>query len=142
MRCCAAIGRSVLVTGLVAVAGCATVIEDDPAATGGGSGAAVTAPSPTAPATTEAGLALIEEELSTLSGKIAASDGDNESIELIVATWGEIRDDVEAQRPELIRGFDATIEMAEFAVERTRPADADKASANLGEYLANYFGTS
>jgi hypothetical protein len=32
--------------------------------------------------------------------------------------------------------------MAGAAVERTRPADADKASANLSEYLDNYSGRS
>jgi hypothetical protein len=142
MRWFPAIGRGVLVAGLLAATGCATVIEDDPAATGGGSGTVVTTPPPTSPATPEAGLALIEGELTTLSGKIATGDGDNESIGLIVTTWSEIRDEIEAERPELIRGFDATIEMAEFAVERTRPADADKASANLADYLDNYYGRS
>jgi hypothetical protein len=136
-----AIGRSLLVAATLATAGCATVIEDDPAATATGSGTALTTPPPTPPATTNDGLALIDEELAALSGKIASGDGDNGSIELIVATWSAIRSDVEAERPELIRGFDATIAMAESAVERTRPADADKAFANLNAYLDNYFGT-
>jgi hypothetical protein len=113
------------------------VVEDDPEAAGTGSVATTTT---TLPADADAGLELIADELAALSGRIAGGDGDNESIALVVAAWGSVRSEVEAARPELIRGFDATIAMAEQAVERTRPADADKASANLAEYLDNYYG--
>lgn len=125
--------RGLVFGAVLTLSSCATVIEDDPEATD-----ATSVPATTLPVTVEVGLVALEDELRTLSGKIAAGEGDDESIELIVATWESIRSDVDAERPELIRGFDATIEMAELAVERTRPADADKAAANLGQYLDNY----
>ncbi len=130
-----AIGCAIVL--VLTASGCATVIEDDEAATTD-TGAGATAPPTTVPTDADAGLALILDELSALSWKIADGDGDDESLALIVATWAAIRDEVETATPGMIRGFDATIEMAEVAVTRTRPADADKAASNLGDYIDTY----
>ena len=70
--------------------------------------------------------------MSRLSAQIS-EDGDEDK-----ATAGADRRDlggrrpeVEATRPELLESIQTTVDMATSAVERNRPADADKAFSNL-----------
>ncbi len=44
------------------------------------------------------------------------------------------------QRPDLLEGFDAVIQLVRRSVERRRPADADKAHKNLLTLIAAYDG--
>ena len=53
--------------------------------------------------------------------------GADESLARIQEIWIVARPDVETTAPELANGIGATVDMAATAVERTRPADADKA---------------
>ncbi len=46
--------------------------------------------------------------------------------------------EVEAARPDLLDRFETTVDMALSAVERNRPADADKAFSNLTDLIDNY----
>lgn len=101
------------------------------------------------PATTEpiAGSAadLLPEmgvDMSRLSGEIVGdTDGDeDETIARIEASWGAIRDEIEATRPELVNGIQATVDMARTAVDANRPADADKAFSLLTDLIDAYTG--
>jgi hypothetical protein len=80
-------------------------------------------------------------EMSRLSAQVA-EDGDAETVTLanIVAIWAAAEPQVEATRPELVDGFDTTVVMATSAVERKRPADADKAFSLLTDLVDNFTG--
>lgn len=79
-------------------------------------------------------------EMSRLSGVIAEGGDDDETLARIAKIWDTIRLDVATTRPELVEGIDATIDMAKLAVDRTRPADADKGFSILTDLVDNYFG--
>ena len=49
-----------------------------------------------------------------------------------------LRPEIAAQRPDLLEGFDAVIQLVRRSVERRRPADADKAHKNLLTLIAAY----
>lgn len=82
----------------------------------------------------------ISIEMSRLSSEIA-DDGDEEAtIARIEASWEAIRGEVEASRPELVNGIQATIDMARTAVDANRPADADKAFGLLTDLIDAFVG--
>ncbi len=80
-------------------------------------------------------------EMSRLSSQIS-EDGDEDKATLarITAIWAAARPEVEATRPDLLESFQVTVDMATSAVERNRPADADKAFSNLTRLVDNYTG--
>ena len=77
-------------------------------------------------------------EMSRLGSQIAEGGDKDETLERIERLWDRIRPDIEAERPELLDGFGATIEMAQIAVERSQPADADKAFALLTDLVDRF----
>lgn len=81
-------------------------------------------------------------EMSRLSELVVQNDGDNEALEIIVQIWDRIRPEIAADRPELVNGIAATVDMARIAVERTRPADADKAFKLLTDLVDKFTGDS
>lgn len=139
----------VALTALAAATGCGTTVEDDTAVDDTSSGA-VEEPAPEgsgrsgddapAPGTAMAGstadvLALIGDELRGLSAEIGGGGDDDAVIERIEAGWATIRDDIGDTRPELLDRIQATIDMARLAVDRRRPADADKAYGLLTDLI-------
>jgi len=66
-------------------------------------------------------------EMSSLSFKIADEGGQKESLARMEAIWIVIRPEIQVNTPKLLNGFDTTMEMSRTAVNRIRPADADKA---------------
>ena len=82
----------------------------------------------------------LDRELAALSERIVENEGDDDALARVDALWAAARPDVEASRPELLSGFDGVIRLATTAVERRRPADADKARLNLTTLLAAYAG--
>jgi hypothetical protein len=80
-------------------------------------------------------------EMSRLSAQVA-EDGnfDDATLATILAIWAVAKPEVEATRPELVVGFDTTVVMATSAVERKRPADADKAFNLLTDLVDSYTG--
>ena len=72
-------------------------------------------------------LGAIGEELSGLGFQISDDGDEDATIALIEERWRAIRDAVDAERPDLTGQFQVTIDMARTAVDRNRPADADKA---------------
>jgi hypothetical protein len=66
-------------------------------------------------------------------------DGDDKgSAERIDALWQAARQEVAANRPELLADFDANVRRCADAVRFRRAADADKAAANLRALVTAY----
>lgn len=152
----------------IALAGCATTVDDpdDDAATPASTGADVTdVPEGAEPALADGELiegGVIDDtvpvattltggaaadllpdmatEMSRLSGLIAESTTDDESLARIESIWDSIRTEIADTRPELVDGIGATVDMARTAVGSTRPADADKAFSILTDLVDKYFG--
>lgn len=78
-------------------------------------------------------------EMSRLSGTIVQG-GDAETIAIINGTWTAVRDDISTTRPELVDSMQVTIDMANTAVERNRPADADKAFSLMSDLIDAFLG--
>jgi hypothetical protein len=81
-------------------------------------------------------------DMSRLSAQIAADGDETATLERIEANWAAIRAEVDRDRPELIDGIQTTIDMARNAVERKRPADADKAFSILRDLIDSFTGDS
>lgn len=79
-------------------------------------------------------------EMSRLGSLVAEGDGDDDAFARIQTIWDRIRPEIEAERPELLNGIMATIDMARTAVQRTRPADADKAFSLLTNLVDQFTG--
>ena len=79
--------------------------------------------------------------MSRLSAQVA-EDGDAEIATLakIVGMWAAAEAQVRATHPELVSSIQTTVEMARSAVERKRPADADKAFSLLTSLVDSYTG--
>lgn len=88
--------------------------------------------------TTDELLVEMSDQMRQLSTQIAGEGDEKATFQRIDAIWIVARPEVEASRPELVHGLDTTVEMAETAVVRIRPADADKALQILG-ILVNRF---
>jgi hypothetical protein len=84
-------------------------------------------------------LGAMATEVSQLSAQVS-EDGDAEEATLaaIVATWAIVEPQVRAARPELVASFQTTVDMATSAVQRKRPADADKASILLHDLVDSF----
>jgi hypothetical protein len=81
-------------------------------------------------------------DMSRLSAEIAGDGDEDVTIARIERTWAAIEPEVEATRPELVNGIQATVDMARTAVDANRPADADKAFSILNDLIDNFTGDS
>ena len=79
-------------------------------------------------------------EMSRLSELVVQGKGDDEAFETIVQIWDRIRPEIAADWPELVNGIGTTVDMSRIAVERTRPADADKAFKLLSDLVDQFTG--
>ena len=79
-------------------------------------------------------------EMSRLGSRVAEGGDDHATLARIEQIWERIRPEIERDRPELLNGLGATIVMARTAVERTRPADADKAFSLLTDLVDQFTG--
>jgi hypothetical protein len=157
-------------TAITTLAACGTTTveddADDPASelseeelTGGGdrelaeddvspldTGVIVDSDAPPAPAAVEGSAAdLLPEigiEMSRLSAEIAGDGDEDQTIALIESQWDAIQAEVEETSPGLVSGIQTTIEMARTAVDRNRPADADKAFILLNDFIDDFTGDS
>ena len=85
-------------------------------------------------------LAAIAAEVGELSEKLVDNRGQGEALARVQAQWEAVRPVVESDRPELLAGFESAIGQVERAVERRRPADADKAARSLASLIAAFTG--
>ena len=70
------------------------------------------------------------------SERIIDNEGQAAALARIEAIWQALRADLESDRADLVPGFESVVELAEIAVARRRPADADKARLNATVLLA------
>jgi hypothetical protein len=132
---------AVSATLLVALAGCATTVdESDSSLQIAGETAAPTIPTTTLPISGTAAelLPQIATELSQLNGQIAAEGDQRATLARIEAIWLVAKPEVEQQRPDLVGVMQTAIDMARNGVVRTRPADADKAYKILTDLIERY----
>lgn len=83
-------------------------------------------------------LPVILEEVRVLSTRVADNDGDTLAAARIEALWSSIADEVLAARPDLAEDFDFVVSRCRLAVDRQRPADADRAYRNLAILVAEF----
>jgi hypothetical protein len=83
-------------------------------------------------------LAALSAETGALSTALIDNEGQREALARIEELWAGLRPEIAAERPDLVEGFDATIQLVRRSVERRRPADADKAHKNLLILIAAY----
>ena len=69
-------------------------------------------------------------------------EGKNEQIDLIGALWDAVRDELTASDSEAADAVGRMVALARTAVERNRPADADKAARFAGQVIDQYLGSS
>jgi len=81
-------------------------------------------------------------DVSRLSAEISEDGDEDATLARIQANWAAISGEIERDRPELLNGIQTTIDMATTAVERNRPADADKAFSILNDLIDNFTGDS
>ena len=124
-----AIGPALALT--VVVAACAETTVESPETTA-------------APVTTGATVAdpldALAAEVAALSAALIDNDGQREALARIEELWSEVRTEIAGERPELVDGFEAIIGQLRRAVDRRRPADADKAYKNLLTLVNAYQG--
>jgi hypothetical protein len=75
-------------------------------------------------------------EVGALSERLIDNSGQREALARIEAQWDVVRPTIEQDHPELLAGFDSAMGQVARAVERRRPADADKASRSLMSLIA------
>lgn len=77
-------------------------------------------------------------EVEDLGRRVAANDADTLAVERIEQLWAGIADEVTTARPDLAEDFDFVITRCRLAVDRQRPADADRAYKNLVVLVDEY----
>ena len=85
-------------------------------------------------------LARLLDEVRGLSAKVAADEGDDAAAARIEQLWAALRADVESTAPDLVPDFEFVLRRCRSAVDRHRPADADRAYKNLDLLVAAYPG--
>lgn len=83
-------------------------------------------------------LASIATRIDDLSEQLVDGDGQREALARIQVEWAAVRPTIEAEKPALLPGFDAVLAQVQRAVDRRRPADADKAAKNLAVLIRSY----
>ncbi len=104
----------------------------------------VTVPFTVPTGTTPELLQSLATSLNDLSGLIGPDssgrtpEGKNELITVIESLWEAVRTDVTATDPDAADALGRMVALARTAVERSRPADADKAARFAGQVIDAY----
>lgn len=125
---------------LGAVAGCAPTTYDATIVTSTSAAPTTTEPS----GSVEDLLGRLSESMGSLSGFIGPDQsgrtpaGKADQLALIESLWSAVRLDVLDADPEAGDSLDRMVSLARTAVERNRPADADKAARFAGQVIDDY----
>lgn len=76
------------------------------------------------------------DEASRLSEAVVVNEGQHDIVARIDTIWEAARPGVEDAAPDSLPAFDRAVAMLHTAVDRRRPADADKAYTNLQNLTA------
>ena len=138
--------RSIAALGVVltmsTVSACAATTYDATIASSSSTDVSVVVTVPTG--TTEELLLGLTSALKGLSGLIGPDSsgrtpaGKNEQLDLIEALWDAVQSDVTAADPDAADSIGRMVALAQNAVERNRPADADKAARFAGQVIDTY----
>jgi hypothetical protein len=123
-----------LVTAVAALAACSTTVDPDIAVRD--TSLATTTTLFIASGSNAELLDELLEEASRLSEAVVANEGQHDIIARIDTIWEAARPGVEYAVPGRLPAFDRAIAMLHTAVDRRRPADADKAYTNLQNLTA------
>lgn len=132
-----------IVSGIAVATGCGATTFDESIAS---STTALLTTSTVPTGTTEELLTSLAESMSGLSGLIGPDSsgrtppGKNEAIARIEALWEAARTDVTARDPEAADAIERMVVLARTAVDRSRPADADKAWRFAGQVIDKFLG--
>lgn len=89
---------------------------------------------------TEEVLVALADEVAALSERLIDNDGQAAALARIEARWDVLEPTIQAEHPKLLYGFDSALDQVRRAVERRRPADADKAWRSLQALIAQISG--
>lgn len=129
--------RSVAVAlAVVTLLGACSTTYDESVVTSETTAATTTSTLPTG-STTEL-LGRLLEEVRGLSAKVSADQGDDEAATRIEQLWEAVRADVTSAAPDMVPDFEFVLRRCRSAVDRHRPADADRAFKNLDLLVAAY----
>ncbi len=129
--------RSLILAAVITAAtGCATTIVEDTSLTVPESTSTSTTVLPEDLTTT---LETLIAQMSTLSELVVETTGGitQDRLASIEALWEQARRELEVVRPDVIDDMQRMIDMSRLAVERRRPAEADKAVSFLAPVVAN-----
>lgn len=130
MRRPAIVALSVLT--VLSAVGCTSRVAEDRDAT-------TTAPTTTlAVGTTEELLTRLVDTVNQISEAIIDSGDQVALLEEAEAVWASVRADVEATDAVAARNMQQMMDLARVAVERKRPADADKATKYIRDVVEQY----
>ncbi len=125
-----------LIAAAVLVAACSPTTYDEALAPDTAVATTTTVPSGTA---TDL-LPQLAAQSASLSGAMIAGDDAGAVAEQIEALWTATRGEVQAERPDLLDGFEQAVDMVNTAVRFSRAADADKAARNITVLVEAYLG--
>lgn len=131
---------ALLIVGLASFAGCAPTTYDSSVATSTSAAPTTTVPS----GSVEELLDRLSGTMGSLSGYIGPDEsgrtpaGKMEVLALIETLWSEVREAVLENDPDAGDSLERMVALARTAVERNRPADADKAARFAGQVIDDY----
>ena len=76
-------------------------------------------------------LPLMQQEIEALPALVVSGDGDGTSANRIEEYWAAIKPEIEAGWPALVEDFEFVVRLCRTAADRHRPANADRAAANM-----------
>lgn len=114
--------------------GCETTV--DPGVTTRSPGALASTTVFVAAGSTEGLLDQVVAEATGLSEAIVENEGQRDIVGRIETLWEAARPGIDEAAPDMLLEFDRAIALMRSAVERRRPADADKALNNLRNLIA------
>lgn len=131
---------AVLATAAVAtvLSACGATTFDESLATTATTAAVTTTTLPTGTAAEL--LPRLVTEAASLSGVMIDGGDERSVVERMAALWDAVEQEVGTNRADLLAPFDASIALAQEAVQFERAADADKASKNIAALVEAYLG--
>ncbi len=125
------------VVAILGLGACATTVVDSTDSSTSSS-APVTVATTTVPTGTTEILAALHDNVGQLSEIVVETGGERAFAQLtqIESLWERVRPAVKADHPNLVEDFERMMALCRLAVERRRPAEADKAYAFMTPLIA------
>jgi hypothetical protein len=82
----------------------------------------------------------MQREVDGLSALVIAGHGQGESATRVQQYWAAIKPEVTARYPKLVNDFEFVVRLCRTAADRKRPANADRAAADIDALAASILG--